>query len=875
MHAEGVNAMARFPTMGSALQFVASLFGSLDENSSDYSFSAKDLSRIAAENGGIDVEKYRAWTAEVYSSCDALFGSDYFLSASSLTFLEKWYQGCIHHIEATGITERSLQDFLVLEPLSFLVVLAKRYVRDNRQAPTSLFFNNPFWCFTPLVEGENAFKLVFSWLHISHGVTPHALASLVCSLRGELEGPGDEETAKTFQSWHQKTIPNTSTLNRFFSPGFLKDTRCPPFFAELRVYLWTARVFEKIRHELNTVYTRGTPEWLQTNLKMVMDLPEARLHSFLLPPEMPNDRATSYYRQTERELWACNRAPEIWIHAREQLLHLCCIVAPRPNGAGSVAAQASFTQTDYEELIGAAKNLSALDKDLEYIAFLINARVQVACGAFDTALETYLSAEQGARYRAGSLYQEILEEALAIASYRERHKELNTLCRTAYLGGYNEHSLSTLEGRLIHNRETAFYRIFPVGFFASEEVRERQTAERRAYRERFVTTPEKKAALIRRAQKADKPDSFVHTLFAHKRSLLTGAVSTVNVDLVRDLLSRGADPLLKEEDGNTPLQSALDNYALKREMGIDPEGTRSLKSILLLLLERISANQNQFSTRLRISKKTPLHSAIQSYDPEIVEMLINRGADIEFRGGGDDQTPLYFALSQMNRALHIKKGYAPFLTHLKEIRGNISVENLTIASTIGIQTDVSLRKYLEDNPLDRTLPKGIFERYQSVADAALSGTRSIIALLLKHGADANSLHTFGFTPFLFSCEVGDEAIVDLLLASKANPERKTPDGYYAFSIAAVRGHYALCYKLLPLTPKAYFSLWTTDDGLTVMHLLIDRYLSTYERPEDRAQIAHLLASVNSRGADFSVPGKGRPSAFEILRCAHLLHLIRA
>jgi ankyrin repeat protein len=77
---------------------------------------------------------------------------------------------------------------------------------------------------------------------------------------------------------------------------------------------------------------------------------------------------------------------------------------------------------------------------------------------------------------------------------------------------------------------------------------------------------------------------------------------------VRELLAKGADPNVRDDDGRTPLHSAV--------LG----GSVGLLGLLLEAKAQVNAHDEQGFT--------PLHFAAQEYEPEIARILVARGADV-------------------------------------------------------------------------------------------------------------------------------------------------------------------------------------------------------------------------------------------------------
>jgi ankyrin repeat protein len=79
----------------------------------------------------------------------------------------------------------------------------------------------------------------------------------------------------------------------------------------------------------------------------------------------------------------------------------------------------------------------------------------------------------------------------------------------------------------------------------------------------------------------------------------------------------------------------------------------------------------------------------------------------------------------------------------------------------------------------------------SALDRAVLGNQIKTAkLLIERGANVNYLDRFGMTPLLWAANVdfGDSAMIDLLLASGASKDARTPNGLTALGLAHKYNH---------------------------------------------------------------------------------------
>jgi len=116
------------------------------------------------------------------------------------------------------------------------------------------------------------------------------------------------------------------------------------------------------------------------------------------------------------------------------------------------------------------------------------------------------------------------------------------------------------------------------------------------------------------------------------------AVDRADVPLMRELLKLGADPLLPNADNSTPLMAAagLGTANPLEEAGTEAE---ALEAVQLLL--ELGADVNAVDT----NGDTAIHGAAYGNFPAIVQVLADRGADINIwkRADTEGRTPLFIA----------------------------------------------------------------------------------------------------------------------------------------------------------------------------------------------------------------------------------------
>jgi ankyrin repeat protein len=208
---------------------------------------------------------------------------------------------------------------------------------------------------------------------------------------------------------------------------------------------------------------------------------------------------------------------------------------------------------------------------------------------------------------------------------------------------------------------------------------------------------------------------------------------------------------------------------------------------------------------------TPLHIAATAGRVDIIEFLLQCGADIEARTSGG-QTPLFqtvplasaeafdyllrkgarlgardnsgrsilqFALSWQRPAmadLILARGF------VIEVDGPAAQDMLEEAANAGLATVVGTL-------LSRNIPVSVAPRHGTTLlhSAARGGLAEFAARLLKAGASVDGRDQHGLTPLHLAAFYGRDGVVDLLLASGADASARVNDGRTALHLAEDAG----------------------------------------------------------------------------------------
>lgn len=216
---------------------------------------------------------------------------------------------------------------------------------------------------------------------------------------------------------------------------------------------------------------------------------------------------------------------------------------------------------------------------------------------------------------------------------------------------------------------------------------------------------------------------------------LAGAVVQEQVDVVRFLLDKGADPNIPNKNGLTPLEHACGR-----------DKTNGLALAKLLLAKGASVN----ATNVTGFTIPPLEWAISSDNTELVKFLLENGANVMTKSDVGS-TPLHSATD----------------------RGDLEIAEMLIAHG----ADVNARITGGTTPLH---------------SAAWNGDSNMMKLLLSKGAEADAKRSDGLTPLINAAGPGAErhgnGCVELLLAKGANINATDGDGETPLHKAAYYGN---------------------------------------------------------------------------------------
>jgi ankyrin repeat protein len=253
------------------------------------------------------------------------------------------------------------------------------------------------------------------------------------------------------------------------------------------------------------------------------------------------------------------------------------------------------------------------------------------------------------------------------------------------------------------------------------------------------------------------------------------AAKNGRLEAVRDLLSKGVDPDSRDGDGRTPLRYAAEAGHLevvkalldhKADINLaDPGGNTPLFMALIrnhpavarFLIER-DADVRTITTHQRI---TVLHAGCAGafrQDPELIKLLVAKGADVNVRGRRGEAALHWAAGGGVLVAMRLLIESGADLNPYDSAYGTPLHEALQ-------QNRQEAARLLIDNGarLTEKDPYG----YTALHLAALRGYADLAKVLLQRGADPQAGDRYGRTALHLAARHGYRAVADALVAAGA------------------------------------------------------------------------------------------------------------
>lgn len=268
---------------------------------------------------------------------------------------------------------------------------------------------------------------------------------------------------------------------------------------------------------------------------------------------------------------------------------------------------------------------------------------------------------------------------------------------------------------------------------------------------------------------------------------------------VEQALERGADI------------QAINSFGGMPPLTLAAEGGH-LQVVALLLSEGAKINvENAFG-------RTALTAAIWRDQQKVVEFLVKKGAQINFRSNGQFVS-IPIIVAALNNRLEIAKT-------LIAQGADVNLHEVGGMSALGEAVrggHTKMAALLLDHGADPNikmagqLDVGAFKERSPLMIAASNGFYAIAQALIMKGANVNAKDERGNTALSLAAKADQVEIAQLLLDAKASPETEVESGFTPLALAAMEGNMELVELLLRAGANPNYELSHHGVGGTALH----------------------------------------------------------
>lgn len=591
----------------------------------------------------------------------------------------------------------------------------------------------PIWCvMNSLCENED----------------PLSLARLVYP---DSSGADREEFEKVRKWVTGKDIPRLQSINRFCDHVARVGRFSEDKVQQLRVWLIIGRGISHVEQKLNVA--------IRHNIRNYLFSPASRLN--LSPAEFLGNANTERFSK--------------FAELQEPLSDLETLLScdgEKEAGDKERSREIIFqldTVTDPSSCGGRLRH---------HLEFALG-RWHVLSGDVEGAADHYDKAVEFTSYRAGGLQRIVTEEALVVAAYLKKKAFLKKIKNRAIGFGFlpSPSAARSIEDWEMKDLIRRFHEIFP------SYGRFKEAAPYEPMLPRIIVDQGKIGKM-----RADfgNPDR-VRRLPTEDEQIVRWPqlhifVRQSKLTEVKRLLLEGATVDQLNESGESALLIAINQAE-----------TSEGRQVLDVLLEQTHAYKtiNILTKRKRIS---PLFSAIDLGDPELVLKLLEMGADANLRGQVDNQTPLYFTIGR----LFFTRDQSEIVSFLegRMLRPEDNVyrevcRRYNIPDTGGFGDPGRWQSMMQSGCFRPAFKQLLEEKAEEVFNRFdKNKLLQICQLLLAYKADPNARQEYpvaGRTPLMLAAENDDVEAFEMMVAFGGDPQQQDRGGSDAGDIAQAFG----------------------------------------------------------------------------------------
>ena len=659
------------------------------------------------------IEQYFTKIAEKYMGRTAAK----LISNAITTYFEEYLQKIAGKIAADGVSRTSTLELLIKTSIKYhLVDLVKKLHNDVGGPHPS------FWFATE----KSSVGALFEWIQVHESNWASQLAG--CS----------KERRDMISAWMRgKELPSAQSILLLSAPC---DTQKPDYIgAVVEPLIFISRAIDFIKQE---------------PLGMLL-LEESRLSMWGADN---NESLHSGMRAIQTKISGTNKPLLISINKIRN---------------GLMRTVEKSEPDEYKSIISQARTLTQQSEHLDTTTYCIDwhdARWHVFSGNLKRANDLYKSAFENALFLAGDNQKLIIEEAIVVAANQPTPDGvfLKKLKWSLINFGYDIPSISdkrpsqkisdSIEDWEIDLWKSSFNIIFPKsGLFSGVD---------------YSSLQHNAGPLITSDSTEISPDyrypnRTIKIGETWQRSMpqLVWFAMKENVEICRNLIERGADVNVQSDVGDTPILLAIE------ALNATAVPWRSLNNELFNLISKEQHTAKIINTRCQKKRNLPLISAVRTGRPEIVEKILEMGADPNARGLTDEQT----ALNECIKLIGVIKNHDLFLIHQRSMP--VTPEALDAVRrhssglsgfTLNHQNQFIEQSYFDPRFKDFTNTYMELFSKRILENVSIESMRNIARQLIASGADVNAAHASpvkGYTPMMLAAELDERMIFEFMLVS--------------------------------------------------------------------------------------------------------------
>jgi len=421
--------------------------------------------------------------------------------------------------------------------------------------------------------------------------------------------------------------------------------------------------------------------------------------------------------------------------------------------------------------------------------YLVKILREFADGNLKQSKETFVKAFDLSLYRCGDMCEKVIEVGFVIASWQESPDMslISKLKSVQNLYGYTLPTIVTEDTKrkkenLVEDWEINMWRSNAQRVFNNFKVElPKKYQVSSAILPVYLDAKELKLDLKKPNKKFKLNDNNkLHRDKNKKKQVTTQLIWNTlleDLDAVNQLLQAGADINILSDNNESALLIALQHMNLTQFDEPDDSFYQMLKNLEYApkTINAVTAKKHLF----------PLLSAVQTGRLEIVEHIVNLGADVNQKGGGSHLDALTMCISLIGT---IKNSKLPlnqfdmmakmakdpkvviermndfeFSTFIRDTQGSFGVNRQQVTNHLAqsMKNSNAMEIFKELSEVFKEQAHANYESFDLIE------MRKIAKLLINKGANPSSKYDWhgihGYTPFLLSCELNEAELVSHML----------------------------------------------------------------------------------------------------------------